>query len=474
MHKNQLNQSTFIPQLLEIGERLWNQVDQNGKDLLKYSDSTWRGTAAKKVKGYSIPQNRSFLFRDNWLYCIKSKGDSFKAKLNLKLIYSHISPSESEVSKAGFKYILRLFRNERFTELYLESEEHVAVWMSLLQQHAVFTDIHEKYSSAGQLGKGSFGSVHLIVRKNDQMKFAAKVYKKNRFESYPKLSKMIVDEISILRECSHPSIIKLCEVQETDNSIYLIMEYFEGETLMDLNSKTPYDFQKRVTAALRICSGLSYLHSKDIVHRDIKPDNILINDSNQVRIIDFGLSRSSTQNLGRLIKVGTPGFVAPELLKSRRDMIPTLEENKYADIYSFGIVYYCMITGTNPFDDSSYDEIIAKNKLNEINLKSHHLIDASIPEELSFLSYILTSAPQDRLRFSDLVQIFETLSGEKDIAWIGEDFSTFDDDEAVASKNKYIRLVEQGSFKPFVNKKGTDSGSCATNQRKFSEKNSSS
>jgi len=163
-------------------------------------------------------------------------------------------------------------------------------------------------------------------------------------------------EIDILEKVSHPNIIKyFCKMEDFD-SVYIIMEYIQAETLYDFVLRSDEIPEMLVKLLFNsIVSGLTYLHSLGIIHRDLKAENILITEKGDVRIIDFGLSKimSSSENSNE--GVGTVNYVAPEVLVRQN------YTNK-VDVWSLGIVLYFMLSKRLPFDDiSQKDELIAMN-----------------------------------------------------------------------------------------------------------------
>lgn len=123
------------------------------------------------------------------------------------------------------------------------------------------------------------------------------------------------NEVKILRTISHPNIIKIIALYETEKSYYMVLQYIEGKTLRDCIEEDPIMFSTCLNITAKLAGSLKYLASKDIAHRDLKPENIIITKENNPVILDFGLA-TICRNTNYIFKhCGTPGFVAPEILK---------------------------------------------------------------------------------------------------------------------------------------------------------------
>jgi len=311
---------------------------------------------------------------------------------------------EIEGFNQGTGWWVKISKGERHTRISLQTEKEALTFKSMMKRYAVFNDIHSSYHTVRVLGRGAFAKVYLIKRKNDKKLFAAKVFNRETIQSCQLNSELLLNEIEILRELEHPNIVRFEELHETDNSIYLIHEYVNGKHIVDLQSKHGCDVQTRNASIPQIISALSYIHSKGIAHRDIKPDNILLSNSGVVKLIDFGLGIPSEKYEGlvsRLPRAGTPGFLDPELLtKTNDDSINNNYEK--ADIYSLGVVIYCMITGKNPFDLGCYDEIKSNNKKAEIDYNLNEFHQLSTPFEKNILTQILSKSPENRPGINEL------------------------------------------------------------------------
>ena len=153
----------------------------------------------------------------------------------------------------------------------------------------------------------------------------------------------------------HPNIIKLLEVFENDKYVFFVMEYASNGDLLDyLKKKTILNENDAKFIFIQICSGLKSIHKKNIIHRDIKLDNILLDNNYKCKICDFGVSRVMKKEEYITEQCGTPAYLAPEII---RDLG---YKNLKADIWSLGILLYSIVTGNMPFKANSIDSLQKK------------------------------------------------------------------------------------------------------------------
>ena len=212
----------------------------------------------------------------------------------------------------------------------------------------------DNYSIKKRLGKGSFGNVYKVEHKVTKEIRAMKIIKNPLSALGNPLDKKFLKEISVLKELEHPNIIKIFEYYIDEHYHYIVTELVTGGELYDTIVKFQKFNEKKAAYIMRqILSALNYLHSKGIVHRDIKPENILVvkpdknskkffnNDEINIKIIDFGASNFFKSNEILTLKVGSPYYIAPEVLNK--------SYNEKCDIWSAGVVLYVMLTGSFPF-----------------------------------------------------------------------------------------------------------------------------
>lgn len=283
------------------------------------------------------------------------------------------------------------------------------------------------------LGEGEFGKVKLGWKKDGSVQVAIKLIRRESLGSNPSRLPKIYREISILRELSHPNIVRLHEMVETDRHIGIIMEYASGGELFDhiLHNRYLKDSAARRLFA-QLVSGVGYLHKKGIVHRDLKLENLLLDRNRNIIITDFGfantfnpndeLSEEIEYNLtnkefvkrmrldkpdangmrrGDLMQTscGSPCYAAPELVVS-----DSLYTGRKVDVWSCGVILYAMLAGYLPFDDDP-----ANPDGDNINLLYKYIVSTPLtfpeyvtPHARDLLRRILVPDPRKR---ADLFEV---------------------------------------------------------------------
>uniref|UniRef100_A0A8R1XSA3 protein kinase C n=4 Tax=Onchocerca TaxID=6281 RepID=A0A8R1XSA3_ONCVO len=213
-----------------------------------------------------------------------------------------------------------------------------------------FTELYQILSDK-TLGSGQFGTVYASIHRQSGREVAVKVIAKDRFsKKSPTGVETLRSEVAILQSISHCGIIKLESMFETKDKIFVVMEKMNGDMLEMILSQAAGRLDERVTRFLimQILCALRYLHSKGIAHCDLKPENVLLSDLvnafPQTKLCDFGYARFIGDAQFRKTIVGTPAYLAPEVLQKRG-------YNKSLDMWSVGVIIYVTLSGTFPFND---------------------------------------------------------------------------------------------------------------------------
>jgi eukaryotic-like serine/threonine-protein kinase len=192
----------------------------------------------------------------------------------------------------------------------------------------------------------------------------------------PGLRERFVREARMAARLSHPNVVQVFDAGDEDGRPYIVMEYVPGTTLADeLQRQDRLDPPQVVDLALQACGGLEHAHGSGLVHRDVKPQNLLLREDGTVKIADFGIAHAAEAT--RLTQVGsvlgTAAYLAPEQAAGE-------PVTAAADIYSLGVVLYELLTGHKPYEFSSLAEIVSKQR--EQPIRPLRDVERTVPERL--------------------------------------------------------------------------------------------
>lgn len=209
-----------------------------------------------------------------------------------------------------------------------------------------------KYKVIKEIGEGGMGSVYLAEREELGNKVALKIVKSGM--NTADLLRRFKTEQQILANLEHPNIARLLDNGTTEDGLpYYVMEYVEGETLLKFADENQLSTKDRLQIFRKICSAVQFAHNRLVVHRDLKPNNILINKDLEPKLLDFGIAKvlspeqSKQKGTATLLGMMTPNYASPEQL--RGETVTTA-----SDIYSLGVILYELMTGTLPFNLKQY------------------------------------------------------------------------------------------------------------------------
>jgi len=230
---------------------------------------------------------------------------------------------------------------------------------NFVSQHA--GKLRDHYRIGKMLGSGAFGEVRVCVHRESGAQRAVKVLRKSHMDEDEK--RMFFNEINILKDLDHPNILKMYEFFEDEKRYYIVTDICKGGELFD-EIVARGKFSERDAAMLmkQVLGCINYCHQNHIVHRDLKPENILLEQSkefDQIKIIDFGTSLVCDDKVKLDEKLGTPYYIAPEVLAK--------SYGSKCDIWSCGVITYITLSGIPPFNGSSDQEIMKKVKLGKFS-----------------------------------------------------------------------------------------------------------
>jgi len=223
------------------------------------------------------------------------------------------------------------------------------------------TVLSGRYKLEAKLGSGGMSTVYLARDSTLDRAVAVKVMHREMSEQADQLERFR-QEARAVAKLSHPNVVAVIDAGEDGGHPYIVFEYVEGETLKQRIARLgPLDTQEALAYAIEIARGLTVAHARNMVHRDIKPQNVLIDAEGRAKLTDFGISRQLEQDgmtaTGRVL--GTTDYVAPEQAMGRA-------VDPRSDIYSLGVVLYEMLTGQVPFQADSQVGVAMKHVNEEL------------------------------------------------------------------------------------------------------------
>ncbi|XP_008424822.1 MAP/microtubule affinity-regulating kinase 4 isoform X4 [Poecilia reticulata] len=200
------------------------------------------------------------------------------------------------------------------------------------------------------IGKGNFAKVKLARHILTGREVAIKIIDKTQLN--PTSLQKLFREVRIMKTLNHPNIVQLFEVIETEKTLYLVMEYASGGEVFDYLVAHGRMKEKEARAKFRqIVSAVHYCHQKNIVHRDLKAENLLLDADSNIKIADFGFSNEFTEGNKLDTFCGSPPYAAPELFQGKKYDGPEV------DIWSLGVILYTLVSGSLPFDGQNLKEL---------------------------------------------------------------------------------------------------------------------
>ncbi|CAD8176978.1 unnamed protein product [Paramecium octaurelia] len=317
---------------------------------------------------------------------ISQSANFQQAKYILDLIFQNLvfwKTEQNQLIAFGMKYnkVLKWFHAEKNDLEALYRELHTRIF---------FGNISAIYESKEMLGAGASCKVYKVQNKITHYEFASKcirkdyIFKREDKERYNRL----LQEIELMRLIEHDSIVKMVDIYEGDKSYYIIMELLKGETLYSFIKKTQLNVSQIKAVMSRCLKALCYLNFLNIIHRDLKLENLVLLEPNNVetvKIIDFGLAIPLSTPNRQLC--GTPGYIAPEMF------IDKYPYTTKVDMFSLGAIFYKLLSRRSLFSGNNSDEILENNK----RFKCNNHLKCCSNEILDLLKQMLQKDPNKRI-----------------------------------------------------------------------------
>ena len=296
-----------------------------------------------KLSSSSIPKKNENLSKNKNNTSSKSKHNfSHFKKLNI------IEKSKAESNKNVCDY---MNLNNSYENKKINMEKSFIEKLSLKDLECLAT-----------LGKGSFGEVYLVRKKNTNQTYAMKVLRKEKIASQ-NLIKYVLAERNILSLTHHPFIVKLISAFQSSTKLFLILEYCSGGDLSKhLNIEKRFSEKKAKFYLCEIILALEYLHKRNIIFRDLKPDNIVLDEKGHCKLTDFGLSKEGIiSNKSTNSFCGSIAYLAPEILSHEG-------HGKAVDWYLLGVLFYEMLCGITPYFSGDKTKIFYNIQYGELKI----------------------------------------------------------------------------------------------------------
>ncbi|MBR2257793.1 MAG: Stk1 family PASTA domain-containing Ser/Thr kinase [Blautia sp.] len=259
--------------------------------------------------------------------------------------------------------------------------------------------IAERYEITAKIGTGGMADVYKAMDHKLNRYVAVKVLKQE-FRTDATFVKKFRSEAQAAAGLAHPNIVSVYDVGDDDGIYYIVMELIEGITLKEyISKKGKLSVKEATSIAIQVCMGLEAAHKHGIVHRDVKPQNIIISTDGKVKVTDFGIARAASSNTISSNVMGSVHYSSPEQVRGGYS-------DEKSDIYSLGITLYEMVTGRVPFDGDTTVSIAIKHLQEEMTPPTTYTPD--LPHSLEQIIYKCTQKSVNR-RYEKMEDIIEDL-----------------------------------------------------------------
>jgi predicted Ser/Thr protein kinase len=294
-----------------------------------------------------------------------------------------------------------------------------------------FTNIG-RYEIKKELGRGGMATVYHAFDTSFNREVAIKILPRE-FLHNPQFLDRFQREVKTIAQLEHPAIVPVYDVGEHEGIPYFVMRYMPGGSLSDMIKKGRFSPEDTARIVERLASALSYAHRKGVIHRDLKPDNILFNEDAYPFISDFGIAKISEAqtNLTGSGIIGTPAYMSPE--QATGDAL-----DHRSDVYGLGVIVYQMLTGQQPYNADTPMGVAIKHVTDPV--PDIRLIASDLPEELGDVMKKVLAKNRDE-RYSSAVEFARALNQ-----------AVFGTPGTIQESSPTIRLIEKEKEAPTKNK----------------------
>ncbi len=256
------------------------------------------------------------------------------------------------------------------------------------------------YKILGKVGTGAMAVVYKAVQLSLDRIVAIKLLPK-RFSENPEYLERFYREGRAAAKLNHPNIVQAIDVGEAGGCHYFVMEYVEGKTIADdISAGNVFGEEDALKIIIQVARALKHAHDHGVIHRDVKPKNIMISNTGQVKLADLGLAREVTDTKAAQFEAGkaygTPYYISPEQIRGMVDL------DGRADIYSLGAAFYHMVTGQVPFSDENNIEIMRKHLRERIVPPDH--INTSLSQGVGEVIEVMMAKNREN-RYNDVDEL---------------------------------------------------------------------
>ena len=337
-------ESTF--DLLESSiSEFWDSPSSKAKDDIKFNKVFNSCLCFLTAEAEATFITRKVVLTTTKLYCLDDDHEPFLVtKISWKLLKPFTELSGKNEERFGFT--LKTNTNEQ--DFYTFSLEHLDLWIENLQKFCLSSEIEDNFLVQIPIKKARTSKILLARSLENDLYYVIKSINKNKFLDSGGTTRRLAKAIQIMRKIDHPYFSNLHKVYETEKYVHLVIDYASGGTFFRrIKSKRIFEEQKALVIVKKLLFSVRYLSSKGLVHRNIKPENILMvskeNDF-EMKIIDFGTACKEHDETESGI-CGSPGYIAPEILRQE-------EFSSKADVFSVGVIMHILLLGKIPFKRS--------------------------------------------------------------------------------------------------------------------------